>query len=280
MKHLLVWNNNPNPVTYLVRDASLTVAGLLPLLLQGLHADLLFERKVTDRQLGGEYVLPLTILRMLAVGCRILFYPINAFPNCVGFAHRAFQDDDYLILPGVIQTLHTRVTEREWPSAVYPPPPHERLSSDLRAVNTHNRTLHTSFSWLGYGTMMHRSLASELLLLFVLNVPNEEVKIADNYFWVLRNHPPETWFDQGIELGGGHAFTVGYEGHEGSKKYIGRLSPLLGGVSSAYRRRVTGGKFPFISLSNTEGITCPSQGAGGVLRPTLSIRNHDCLTPE
>jgi hypothetical protein len=68
---------------------------------------------------------------------------------------------------------------------------------------------------------MHRSLASEfLLLLQVLNFPDEELKMADNYFTVLRNHPTETWFDQGIELGGGEAFTVGYEGHERNKKHI------------------------------------------------------------
>ena len=158
---------------------------------------------------------------MLAIGCRVLFYSSNASPDCVGFTHRAFQDDDYLILPEVIQTLHTRVIEHERPSAVYLLPPHERLSSDLRAMYTHNRSLHTSFSWLGHGTMMHRSLASDfLLLLQALDVPKEDVKMADNYFTILRNHPPETWFNQGIELGGGQAFTVGYEGHERNKKYI------------------------------------------------------------
>lgn len=69
--------------------------------------------------------------------------------------------------------------------------------------------------------MMHRSLASDfLLLLQALDVPKEDVKMADNYFTILRNHPPETWFNQGIELGGGQAFTVGYEGHERNKKYI------------------------------------------------------------
>ncbi|KAN0133319.1 hypothetical protein V8E53_009043 [Lactarius tabidus] len=58
--------------------------------------------------------------------------------------------------------------------------PHERLSSE-------------SFAWLGHGTMMHHSLASEFLsLLQILNLSNEEVKMADNYFTVLRNHPPET----------------------------------------------------------------------------------------
>jgi hypothetical protein len=72
---------------------------------------------------------------------------------------------------------------------------------------------------------MHHSLASEfLLLLQILNCSEEEVKMADNYFSVLRNHPPETWFDQGIELGGGQAFTVGSEGHERNKKHIVSLT--------------------------------------------------------
>jgi hypothetical protein len=56
---------------------------------------------------------------------------------------------------------------------------------------------------------MHHSLASEfLLLLQILDCSKGEVKKADNYFSVLRDRPLETWFDQGIELGGGQAFTV------------------------------------------------------------------------
>lgn len=52
---------------------------------------------------------------------------------------------------------------------------------------------------------MHRSLSSEfLLLLQALNCSKEEVKMADNYLSILRNHTLET---QGIELGGGQAFT-------------------------------------------------------------------------
>ena len=130
------------------------------------------------------------------------------------------QDDDYLVLPEVIHTLHARVLEHGWPSAVHLLPPHERLSSDLRVIYAGN-AVHTSFAWLGHGTMMHRSLASEFLsLLQILNLSNEEVKMADNYFSILRNHPPETWFDQGIELGGGQAFTVGSEGDERNKKHI------------------------------------------------------------
>ena len=69
--------------------------------------------------------------------------------------------------------------------------------------------------------MMHRSLASEFLsLLQVLKISKEETRMADNYFSVLRNHPLETWFDQGIELGGGQAFTVGSEGDERNKKHV------------------------------------------------------------
>ncbi|KAF8481877.1 hypothetical protein DFH94DRAFT_411603 [Russula ochroleuca] len=118
------------------------------------------------------------------------------------------------------------------------------LYSDLRTVYARdsNSTLHTSFSWLGHGTIMHRSLASEfLLLLELLNCSREEVKMADNYFSILRNHPLETWFDQGIELGGGQAFTVGSEGHERNKKHIAGyyLDNLLGGDSSAYQIRIT-----------------------------------------
>ena len=77
------------------------------------------------------------------------------------------QDDDYLILPEVIQVLHARITDSELdrPSVVHLPPPRERLSSDLRTVHAHdsNSALHTAFSWLGHGTTMHNYLASEFL---------------------------------------------------------------------------------------------------------------------
>jgi hypothetical protein len=69
--------------------------------------------------------------------------------------------------------------------------------------------------------MLHRPLASEFLsLLQVLEVSKEETRMADNYFSVLRNHPLGTWFDQGIELGSGQAFTVGSEGHERNKHIV------------------------------------------------------------
>jgi hypothetical protein len=74
---------------------------------------------------------------------------------------------------------------------------------------------------------MHHSLASEfLLLLQILKCSKEEMKMADNYFSVLRIRPLETWFDQGIELGGRQAFTVGSEGCERNKKHIVSPTPL------------------------------------------------------
>src|SRR6266702_3657915 len=190
----------------------------------GFFAVHVFGRKIADRQLCREHVLPCTISGLFPDGFRILLRPSNSFLSPFDCTHhQVLQDDDYLVLPEVIHTLHARVTELWRPSAVHLLPPHERLSSDLRGVYAGNNAnaLHTSFSWLGHGTMMHRSLASEFLsLLQILNLSNEEVKMADNYFTVLRNHPPETWFDQGIELGGGQAFTVGSEGHERTKKHI------------------------------------------------------------
>jgi hypothetical protein len=42
-----------------------------------------------------------------------------------------------------------------------------------------------------------------------LKFSDEERKMADNYFTILRNDFTEIWHDQGIELGGGQPFTVG-----------------------------------------------------------------------
>lgn len=53
-----------------------------------------------------------------------------------------------------------------------------------------------------------------------LRFSEEEKKMADNYFTILQNQIPEIWFDQGIELGGGEAFTVGTEGEERNRRHI------------------------------------------------------------
>jgi hypothetical protein len=105
-------------------------------------------------------------------------------------------------------------------SGIHLLPPHEMLSSQVLRVNT-SYGAHTGFAWLGHGAMIHRAQASEFLdLMHLLNATEWEMKMADNYFTILRNDWPEVWFDQGIELGGGEAFTVGSEGEERNRLHI------------------------------------------------------------
>jgi hypothetical protein len=53
-----------------------------------------------------------------------------------------------------------------------------------------------------------------------LQFSDEERKMADNYFTILRNDYAEIWHDQGIELGGGQPFTVGAEGEQRNRLHI------------------------------------------------------------
>ena len=68
---------------------------------------------------------------------------------------------------------------------------------------------------------MHREL-SDLFLSLIGNLGfnDEERKMADNYFTILRNDFTEIWYDQGIELGGGQPFTVGTEGEQRNVLHI------------------------------------------------------------
>ena len=126
-----------------------------------------------------------------------------------------------MVLPEIILALYSRILEHQDPAAIYLLPAHERLSSDLRTVYNPELGLHVSFAWLGHGALIHKSLARDFLLMMQhLNVTNEEMQMADNYFSILRNTIPEAWFDQGIELGGGQPFTVGTEGEARNNRHI------------------------------------------------------------
>ena len=115
-------------------------------------------------------------------------------------------------------------------SAIHLLPPHEMLSSRLRSVSSGSR-IHTSFAWLGYGTIMPRTMASDFIsLLRRLNVTEDTMRMADNYFTILMNTIPETWFDQSMELGGGQPFTVGIEGDERNHRHV--VSWLIGLVDA------------------------------------------------
>lgn len=94
------------------------------------------------------------------------------------------------------------------------------LVSQLRTVHVSDR-IHTTFAWLGYGTIMTQAQVLEfLLVLELLHLDPAERRMADNYFTILGNKIPELWFDQNLELGGGQPFTVGSEGIQRNNKHI------------------------------------------------------------
>jgi len=104
--------------------------------------------------------------------------------------------------------------------SVHLQPPDEMLSSQLREIAI-PPSIEATFAWLGYGTMIERASASTFLsLLEKLQLSKEELEMADNYFTILSNHIPERWFDPGIPLGGGVAFTVGTAGEERNNHHI------------------------------------------------------------
>lgn len=137
------------------------------------------------------------------------------------------QDDDYLIIPEVIHTLHAELLTRRVPSTIHLLPAHEHLSTSLREVHVASDggaavpAIHTGFAWLGHGAMLHSSEAVDFLnLMRALEASDDEMKMADNYYTILGNRVPEAWFDQGVELGGGEPFTVGPEGDERNNRHI------------------------------------------------------------
>ncbi|KAI8981143.1 hypothetical protein BD414DRAFT_529981 [Trametes punicea] len=144
------------------------------------------------------------------------------------------QDDDYLVRSEIIHALRVRMGDGGAPGAIHLLPPHEHLSTMLREVHvetpraTHMSDVHTSFAWLGHGTIVRRSKAQQFLsLMRYLNVTDDEMRMADNFFTILSNRVPEVWFDQGFELGGGQPFTVGSEGDERNRDYTLRAARYL-----------------------------------------------------
>ncbi|KIY73571.1 hypothetical protein CYLTODRAFT_416949 [Cylindrobasidium torrendii FP15055 ss-10] len=137
------------------------------------------------------------------------------------------QDDDYLILPEVILAMADRINMDVYDGRIFLLPPHEVLSSKMRSIYSHNGA-HTSFAWLGHGAMISPLAATDFLTLMRwLKTTEEERQMADNYFSILRNNISTVWFDQGIELGGGQAFTVGNEGELRNRHHIMRACELL-----------------------------------------------------
>ena len=108
-------------------------------------------------------------------------------------------------------------------SSIHLQPADEMLSSHLRTISV-EPNIHTTFAWLGYGTIITRKSAMEFLtLLNKLNMTVEEHQMADNYFTILRNEIPERWLEPGIPLGGGLPFTVGTEGEERNNRHVASI---------------------------------------------------------
>ncbi|KAI5898188.1 uncharacterized protein SCHCODRAFT_02486599 [Schizophyllum commune H4-8] len=158
------------------------------------------------------------------------------------------QDDDYIVWPSVIQSLHARIANSDV-RGVHLLPPHEHLSSTLQTVVA-PPNIHTDFAWLGHGAIIRRSVCTEFLsLLEHLKMDDEQRKMADNYYTILSNTFTEKWFDQGYELGGGQPFTVGTEGDLRNQRHIASatqmLDQLFAGETSPCARGV-----PYVDCSN------------------------------
>ncbi|KAL1722032.1 hypothetical protein EV715DRAFT_193735 [Schizophyllum commune] len=136
------------------------------------------------------------------------------------------QDDDYIVWPSVIQSLHARIANSDV-RGVHLLPPHEHLSSTLQTIVA-PPNIHTDFAWLGHGAIIRKSVCAEFLsLLNYLEVNDEQRKMADNYYTILSNAFTEKWFDQGYELGGGQPFTVGTEGDLRNQRHIASATQML-----------------------------------------------------
>ncbi|CDO73103.1 hypothetical protein BN946_scf185007.g157 [Trametes cinnabarina] len=197
---VFIWNNSPRRISY--EDMKNTGCPRSKLRIHNAPANLLFQ---------GRYI-----------ACAQA-----DTPYCF------VQDDDYLVRSEIIQALHARI-ERGTARAIHLLPPHDHLSTTLRELHiktpedTRIADIHTSFAWLGYGTMLRRSEALQFLsLLRYLQATDDEMKMSDNFFTILSNRIPEVWFDQGFELGGGQPFTVGSEGDERNNNYTLRATRYL-----------------------------------------------------
>ncbi|KAI0314766.1 hypothetical protein OF83DRAFT_1135307 [Amylostereum chailletii] len=249
---IVVWNNNPIPFSY--ADFALETCPEWKLRIVNSHQNIYFQaRFIACSQANSTYCF--------------------------------FQDDDYLVLPEVLHAMHTRIVDKQAPTTIYLLPPHERLSSDLRKVYNPDRGLHASFAWLGHGALLHRSRSTDFLsLMNILNATDEELKMADNYFSLLSNSLPETWFDQGIELGGGQPFTIGLDGEMRNNKHILRAAHFVDSVllcpDASCPRMVSDVAHPYtlkdaeprdtISPTHSFGVA-PCFGRACVLETTISL---------
>ncbi|GJE89677.1 hypothetical protein PsYK624_057830 [Phanerochaete sordida] len=196
------------------------------------------------------------------------------------------QDDDYLVVPEVVHALRARIHDVPRPHTIHLLPPHEHLTSTLREIRVAGLApIHTSFAWLGHGAMLHRSEAADFMdLMRSLNASDAELKMADNYYTILSNRPPEIWFDQGVELGGGQPFTVGEAGEDRNNRHILRATEYL----TALRRDSGAQYLPYVSRdpepAETSVARAACRGARCLLETNIALLpgdlEHICTAPS
>ncbi|KAF8211316.1 hypothetical protein K438DRAFT_1807102 [Mycena galopus ATCC 62051] len=134
------------------------------------------------------------------------------------------QDDDYLVKPEIVRSLRARIDEHD----IFHLPPHEVLSGHVLSIDSPSTNITFGFSWLGYGALILKSNAESFLsLLKRIGASEEETKMADNYYSILKNSFPEIWTGHPIPLFGGGDFTVGEEGDVRNRKHIAAATSYL-----------------------------------------------------
>ncbi|KAJ6599252.1 hypothetical protein DFH09DRAFT_1130540 [Mycena vulgaris] len=152
------------------------------------------------------------------------------------------QDDDYLVKPEVIRSLRARIRTHD----IFVLPPDEVLSSHLLSINSSSTNITFGFSWLGYGALILRSHAESFLLLLArIGASEEETKMADNYYSILKNSFPEIWTGAPMPLFGGGAFTVGEEGVARNRRHIAAAAKYLDAIASNHSAG-----WPYVSLAS------------------------------
>ncbi|KAJ7086705.1 hypothetical protein C8R44DRAFT_820845 [Mycena epipterygia] len=175
------------------------------------------------------------------------------FMACTGAStpYCFIQDDDYLVQPEVIRSLRARIHSHD----IFVLPPDEVLSSHLLSINSTSTNISFGFTWLGYGALILRSNAESFLhLLERIGASDEETKMADNYYSILKNSFPEIWTAAPISLFGGGDFTVGEEGVARNRRHIAAAAKYLDAIASnQYTNQFSGNtEWPYVSLTSPQ----------------------------
>lgn len=137
--------------------------------------------------------------------------------SCLDSCLTPGEDDDYLVKSEIIRSLRARISTHD----IYHLPPDEVLAGHVLSIDSPSTNITFGFSWLGYGALLLRSNAESFLsLLKRIGASEEETKMADNYYSILKNSVPEIWTGHPIPLFGGGDFTVGEEGVARNRKHI------------------------------------------------------------